>query len=165
METPKKLDESFVEVWNEPERLPEMLEWLKVERNEAILSQYALIILKKHLERENLTLKTVKTAPLFWSVFSVELYANIKELVEENSHKVMLNELFAELVAFCEAAFLQYFAYHLKVILEFYLDKFEENSKIEKYLPQKAVENLHKIRNQMRLDYEANLERQIEMGY
>lgn len=165
VEIPKNLNESLIEAWNEPEKLPKMQDWLKAERSESACSQYALIMLKKHFERENLTMFEVKTMPTYWSVFVWDLYANAKPLVDEGTQSSMLKSLFAELVEFCESAFPDYFVYHLKLMLEKFLEFYEENAKIELLLPKKALEQITRIRQMIHDDYEAKIERENQMGY
>ena len=75
-----ELDASLVEVWNEPEKLPAVIEWLNRERSDAARAQYGYIILKKHLARRYRRLRKEKI-PTSWWALGWALYFNIDELV------------------------------------------------------------------------------------
>ena len=139
-----ELDASLVEAWSDPEKLPGFGEWLALTRSETAQAQYAYIILKKHLARENLRLRK-DILPGSWWRIGWALFMNTDALVGEAKHAEMLKALFVELVDFCEAATGENFAYHLKELLERLDDSRERREKITPLLPAKALAQFPEI--------------------
>jgi hypothetical protein len=159
-----ELDASLVQIWNEPEKLPAIGEWLQQNRSETAQAQYAYIILKKHLARENLELRKDKLPASWWSV-GWALYLNTDALVREAKRTEMLKSMFAELVDFCEAVSGEYFAFRLKELLEKLIDGRSSRDKIMPLLPAKALNQFAEIDRMRDEEHEADIERLNQMGY
>ncbi len=158
------LDESLIEAWNEPEKLPEMRAWLNESRGEAAQAQYALIIMKKHFARENIELKA-KEIPLKWRQFYLDFYTSISEFVRAETQPAMLKSLFAELVDFSDSIRDEFSAYRVFKMFENFIDRDPPYSKIAPLLPPEFFEKANEIDEIQTSQHEENMERQNQMGY
>lgn len=161
----EKLDAAdLVEAWNAPEKLPEMLRWLKEKRSEAAQSQYAYIILKKHFARENLQVRS-NEIPTRWSNFNLNFYLSIDVLVRGGNHSSMLKKLFAELVDFSEAIDEEFSAYRLLKMFENFIGQKVSYLKIAPLLPAAMFKRMDRINEIQDAEYEAYIERLNQSGY
>lgn len=168
MDEPENLNEldiSLVEAWNEPEKLPVIIEWLNRDRSESAKAQYGYIVLKKHFNREHLGLRK-ENLPFSWYSLGWSLYLNIDEFVRQEKHTEMLTAVFVELVDFCEMAAGEYFAYTLKELLNNFFDGWSlSNSKIAPLLPAKARAQFDEIKRMLIEEYEDDRDRLDQMYY
>ena len=160
-----ELDTSLVEAWNEPEKLPVIIEWLSRDRSEAAKAQYGYIVLKKHFNREHLSLRK-DSLPFSWYSLGWSLYLNIDEFVRHEKHTEMLTAMFVELVNFCEMASGEYFAYTLKELLQHHFSGWSlSDSKIAPILPAKARAQFDEIKRMLEEEHDDYMERLDRMYY
>lgn len=154
------LDSDF-KTWEEP---PPLDEWLKVKRTEKEQAEYASLTLKKHFALNGLKVKESET-PFSWNSFGWELYLNIDKFVSERSHRVMLRNMLAEIIDFCEASTGEFFAYTLKVLFEKFIGQNPPRRNFKEILPQKALDRFGEINQMLDDDHERYLEILDQQGY
>ncbi len=157
-------DASLTEAWVVLEKLPEMEDWLRELRSEAAQSQYAFLILKKHLTRNGAAIR-FEDIPSSWHRFSWLLYLNTDGLLREAEHTLMLRDLWRELVDFCHAIPDDFSTYRLLEILEKFIDKDAPRALILPLLPLKALEKLGAIDQMLDDRHEEYLFRLNQTGY
>lgn len=160
-----ELDASLVEAWNEPEKLPVMIEWFNRDRSETAKAQYGYIVLKKYFAREHLCLRN-DSLPSSWYSLGWSVYLNTDEFVRHGKHTEMLTAMFAELVNFCEMASGKYFPVTLKELFQHNFSGWNlADSKIALLLPAKARAQFEEIGKMLEEEYDDYLDRQNQMGY
>ena len=159
-----KICATLAEFENVPEKLPEMNEWLKVERSKAEQAQYAYLIMKKHFARQGIALRKTDM-PTTLSSFAGQFYTNVQEILRQPEHASMLRSFFVELTDFYEAFSGKFFAGNLLGFLENFIDRDPPRSFITPLLPAKALEQFGKINEIMQSNHEEYLERMNQMGY
>ena len=93
------------------------------------------------------------------------LYLNTDEFVRKEKHSEMLKAMFAELIVFCQAATGEYFAHHLKELLEKLIDDPASRGKIMPLLPANALEQFAEIDRMRDEEYQDYIDRSNQMGY
>lgn len=159
-----KFSQSLAQFENEPEKLPSIGEFLKVERSKKEEVEYALLIVKKHFALNRLKFKQ-RGVPTSMSSVSWDLYLNIDEFVRDGKHQTMLRNMLAELTDFCEAASRENFDYSLFVLFEKFVDRDPPRSKFVSLLPSKALGKFDKIDEIMDSQHESYMESLNQMGY
>jgi hypothetical protein len=158
------MDASLLEAWNEPEKLPDVREWLKEPRSEAAQAQYAFIILKKHFARAGLPVKAIYT-PSSWFNFGTLLYGNINAFVREGQHSQVLKNLWIELVDFCVTIPDDSSTYRLLQMLEKFINDGSMYRRIAPLLPVKALEKMCEMNELLDEEQQRYMRLQDESGY
>ncbi len=158
------VDVSLAESWTDPEKLPDINEWLQEPRTEAVQAQYAFVVLKKHFARADLEIKN-NNFPVTLYGFNWTLYLNIEMFICKREHSAMLRELLAELVEFVDAIAGEYFAYHLLEMLEKFIDRDPTRALILPLLPPKALEQMDEMKEMMARNHEEYMRRLDQMSY
>ncbi|PYS84152.1 MAG: hypothetical protein DMF67_06520 [Acidobacteria bacterium] len=158
------MDASLVEAWDEPEKLPDMREWLTEPRSEAAQAQYAFIILKKHFARAGLPVREIYT-PTSWFNFGWVLYSNIGAFVREGQHSPLLKNLLVELVDFCAAIPDDSSAHRLFQILGKFIDNDLTYRRIEPLLPVKALAKMGEMHEMLDEAHQRYMRQLDESGY
>jgi hypothetical protein len=159
-----KFDAELDAIQNEPEKLPQMREWLKENRSERAQAQYAYLMMKKYFERAGIELRKTEIPATFAS-FGWEFYLNVSPVLRQPEHAAMLKSFFAEIVLFYEAIHGEFFASSLLGILESFIDRDPPRSLIVPLLPEKALAQFDEMNEILDRQHERFMEIQNQMGY